>query len=1280
MENHLFSLKSFSASWLSPSSTSWVVDITLGFLCGLGLFLLLLPCLRSDPSSPPPGQKRNIRKVRNSHIQWRRGGGQGAGRRAVLRELSCPDPLGEVCKPAPASTHQPHGEHVEDAAPTTSTLLVSPAPLAEHPPSLASTLSVEPQGDQSDLKTVPPDTVPQGLPPGLASPIWVTSGLECTILFLSWWWATAKVLFFSTSCDSNSQQEPLFHHPPEACFWGDPTHRQREAGSPTFLHPNIWKLLEMLITKRAELKLWKGKEKEGQSSSAAPPSQGHGGHFQQKCSQLFWGLPSLHSESLVAAAWVSRTSPSKSRRSVSFNEVPDFFPVKTWPEAPSESPSAQLWPQHVAQPQPLMQTLPKPQHQPPPMDEIHTQAPLPPFPPDIPYCSPPPGKGDLTGDCRTTCLTSQEKARFLIPTKSEHLEWPLQKQLRWKRILPSLLKNAQEAFNQPTADFPQDSWASESHKSASTLPGPFTGPEHQEQQKQYTQRSFIPDKHESGPPCRSQASGELMQPQGEFLGMGQSRPPVFAAGASSKEVQKVGSRSSERLSQKGSMNVKEDEDPSRDLGQDLERGPEDPCTSSRNASVKVLEDNEKSEDWIRPQRYKSGNYLLRGPAKQHVEKNLKSHLDWKLAEIKGRVPVPRRTASHATVRSDTLTKPENVASWRGWKCCVNTSQELFFLDPCTQQMLEAHITRFQVRHRWGSNLQSLEPLNLKAQPPPFAYSSLPPWEVGEFGDNSIARFANFLGERPWKGPGEKVIKKKKVSLTLTGFLSAPSPVGEEVQRDLTETQSGNNHGHSEAPLTGQEGRWPSEPLTCNFMSRMWQSTTVLGTGRGSPEPGPSPAMARHEPWEEKESVASGDPCSSTAMLELTVGSQSSGAKETMEPVKAEEEKTPAWEVTLGASVMADSQTANVNLSSGSLGTSNISPLSRTSGTQDPGERHLKAQVVSKFEFKVQVEAENQLQGPATGVLLQDCAIGLCFRGRHTNMLPAEDMWPSQAPLSNSQVPLSGSQDVPSRDVSASQGFCDPTWEGGSSQGQQEPRSPKVKALWKSQSNMLGPTDKRPKRGQQEQTAAGPRASQASGMRHLTQVRETGETHESKYSQFLGKKGQAPPESRSGKRISHGLQCLDPSKKGTWQEAPLQKGKPASAEAPSPWPAPRRLSSGDPEVQAVITLVGQILVDKLGLRQGHGPSEFNYHKEDLQAPVDGQSCYPRDPYHPEQKKAMTHRASSHHATPMGHSRPVRNKWVRDRDSNWASRPREPMAPASPCQHGPRVARASGHLHY
>jgi hypothetical protein len=65
LENFLFSLNSISATWQIPSSTTWAMDMILAFVCGLGLFLLLIPYLQSKPPSPPVGKKKKLRKVRN---------------------------------------------------------------------------------------------------------------------------------------------------------------------------------------------------------------------------------------------------------------------------------------------------------------------------------------------------------------------------------------------------------------------------------------------------------------------------------------------------------------------------------------------------------------------------------------------------------------------------------------------------------------------------------------------------------------------------------------------------------------------------------------------------------------------------------------------------------------------------------------------------------------------------------------------------------------------------------------------------------------------------------------------------------------------------------------------------------------------------------------------------------------------------------------------------------------------------------------------------------------
>nr|XP_014338451.1 PREDICTED: uncharacterized protein LOC102285890 [Bos mutus] len=47
-ENPLFFLKNTSDIWLNSSSTSWVIDTILAFLCGLGLFFLILPYLKTN--------------------------------------------------------------------------------------------------------------------------------------------------------------------------------------------------------------------------------------------------------------------------------------------------------------------------------------------------------------------------------------------------------------------------------------------------------------------------------------------------------------------------------------------------------------------------------------------------------------------------------------------------------------------------------------------------------------------------------------------------------------------------------------------------------------------------------------------------------------------------------------------------------------------------------------------------------------------------------------------------------------------------------------------------------------------------------------------------------------------------------------------------------------------------------------------------------------------------------------------------------------------------------
>ena len=63
MENLLFSLKSTFDIWLNSSFTAWVVITRITFLCGLGLFFLIIPYLKNNSSFPPPNERVTSRKA-----------------------------------------------------------------------------------------------------------------------------------------------------------------------------------------------------------------------------------------------------------------------------------------------------------------------------------------------------------------------------------------------------------------------------------------------------------------------------------------------------------------------------------------------------------------------------------------------------------------------------------------------------------------------------------------------------------------------------------------------------------------------------------------------------------------------------------------------------------------------------------------------------------------------------------------------------------------------------------------------------------------------------------------------------------------------------------------------------------------------------------------------------------------------------------------------------------------------------------------------------------------
>uniref|UniRef100_A0A8I5NMM6 SPATA31 subfamily E member 1 n=1 Tax=Papio anubis TaxID=9555 RepID=A0A8I5NMM6_PAPAN len=1315
-----------------------------------------------------------------------------------LSPAAPPAPLASTQSPGPMTFSEPFGPH--------STLSASgpPEPLLplKHPasrPHVVFPPSPQPHGPLTSLP--PPDSslaglqcgsttrpVPKSSPlhsQGLPSPTRVISGLGRSsdpIRELYCWREAATTWGLSTCSHGKSQPQHLPDQPLEASFWGDPTLRHVEVGVCTFIHPDVQRLLETLIAKRALMKMWQGKEREradhpqmtslgkewdittpnpfwnvstepqqlprilsksltpqrwgttcsrnaassvsldeastslqqrgpeveasAQLSQAPPSSQNAhsvsldeastslpGEPEVEASSQLSQAPPSsqnAHSVSLdeastslpgepevEASSQLSQAPPSsQNAHSVSLDKASTSVAGEPEVEASSQLSQAPPQPHHMAQPQPF--TPAWPQSQPPPLAGIQTQAHLPPPVPSLPCSSPP-----QIRDCGASYPTTQEKTESVIPAGKENLEWTLKKRPKWKRVLPSLLQKSPTVLRQPTAHLPQERPASWNPKSAPILLGVATSPELPEHRWQG--RSAIHQEQSCGPPSRFRASGDLPPPEGEFPGRPQSRAedtqeallPSQAsgfAGKGRKDVQKTGFRSSGRFSGKGCLRSKPGPDPSRDRG-------------SGRTSVKFLEeDKEEAEgDMWRPWKYQSVNSAPRDPDKEHLENKLQIHLARKVGEIKeGWIPVPVRRSwlmvKCAVPQSDAHRKPGKLASWRGGKAHANTSRELSFLQPCTQQMLEVHLLRFRVRHRWGPDLQSLEPINVwsgEAQAPPFPQSTFPPWASWESRDESAANVPILLGKRPQNGPGDNRTRSKSV-LTVSGALASAPPEQEEAQRPLRGSQSADTHGRSEAFPSRHEDRGFSQPPTCSLVGRTWQSRTVLASGKPKPrlEGSMGSEMPGNEARFESESVSPGDVCSSRALQELSIGSQWARAEDALEALRVGEEKPPAWDVTVGASVRTSSGSIQVDLrNAGALGTTDNPSGSTICVAQDPEQLRLKAQVVNEIALLVQVDSVEQPPGRASGVLLQGGATDLCLPGHHVDMLPATDRLPAQAPLSTPQS-------VSSKNPTASQGPWALLWKGTDSPGQREPGSPKAKAPQKSQKT-LGSADKdeahrRPRPGEQGHGSKGPTTSEASGRSHSAHTREIGDKQERKYNQPQPEKGETPPESHFRRKIGHHPRGLHPRKTGARWEDVLEKGKPG-ADAVQSWgsgPARLFMDCMVDEAWTISRVVGQILVDKLGLPWGRGPSDVSRHKGDLHAQENVPSCGHRGHCHQEHSREMRAPACSPKATPRGHHCPVKNRNIRDRDSRWAPPPREPVSPAGPHHHRPRVASASG----
>uniref|UniRef100_A0A671FF24 Uncharacterized protein n=1 Tax=Rhinolophus ferrumequinum TaxID=59479 RepID=A0A671FF24_RHIFE len=1176
-----------------------------------------------------------------------------------LSALQPPEPFLPFFSPRPRA-HSPSASCLPDSEAR------PPVPTASSDPLPAESALTLPQ---CDLMALPLGTVPQSSSPHTpwpASPVPrpTMSGLahtSCRISTMSWWPAAAQALCLSTSSQCETQQEHLSHHAQEALLAGDPTDRQVEAGSPSLFSSGDQNVLDIQVTKRIKIKLWKETEKDGSCPKQKSPdyhlnSVGNmlkslgaeqatkipqhswslkskpeqlpgtqqlsnpkvlGDCLQQQYNQLFWGLPSLHSESLVATAWISENPSALQSPSFLFNGILSACPIQLQAKAsPQLSHSQPLSHLEFRSKPPVPSML---QFQASSLAQVQTQAHLQSSLPILSSSSPP-----QIGAHGVSCPTAQNKTHSLIPTEIQHPERPwLQEPLESGQALSSVGKRPQEVFS----IFP--SHITKDDPGVSILPEncPIS-PELRNQLEQHIQKWLI--QHHWELPRKVQESLELGQLQGKLPGRcqaqdthGPSGPSLFT-GESSKDAQK--------------MDFQLSQDMGQELGRILGNVPEDFSRGSEGSLVTFPgADSEDSEtDWMFL-RSDSGSDVLWSLDKNQ-ENLLKGHLGRKLRQIsEGFIPVSVRrswlTVNHASAKSDTHMEPRMLGILKGWEPSVNTTHRVSFLSMDTRELLEAHIRRFRVRHRWGLPLKVLKFISVfkmkKAQLLPTQQFTFPFSASCVSGAQTIVNFAQVLGKAPQAHPGEKIITEES-GPNLVRLLIGPSPVCEETQRVGRGTPLTDGHGPLKASLPRQEARPPSQSLTITWVT----------------------------------------------MKEMSLGSQSGRAKEDSEAVEAKLSPAlhPESRVILGANVSTNPQNINAHLRSlGAPGTSKSVLFPRISVLQDPGEPCLHREVVSEYQPNMRLESENQPQDGAT------------YKPVTPNNLA-------------SQVTHSQPQKVPTADRVASQVLCGVMEAQRGSLEQQEARISKQEDFWKKWSKMIAPTYKRedgrrPNSGKHAEGLKKLGTSQAKSTSPSAKIKRIIGSVDRKYLHWLPEKKDGPPHSCFGSRMRTMFQWIFPHKTLKGQDAP-QKCKPKSATAQRQGPdKSRSIVDGEtPKAQALMTAMGQFLDQKMAIHHERHAKNLNQHKEECRAPVCGCFCYHRLPFYPEQGRLRSHTACSHQANSSDQSCPIRDRHVRHRQSLKSVRfhneqmglshflslsPKKTWSPVSPGHYGPRMPGAPGH---
>ncbi|XP_055128117.1 spermatogenesis-associated protein 31D1 isoform X2 [Symphalangus syndactylus] len=1152
----------------------------------------------------------------------------------------------------------------------------------------------------------------------------------------SWWQPHAKDSFSSNFVPSDFMEELLTLHSSEASLGGHSVDNVIQPVNISFLSHDTLTLLERQVKKRGDFLMWKengkkpgsfptqlrpnyqlnsswnmitsiavkhdlaesfhfgdSKDKlEWQHIHQKPPySKCFEDHLEQKYVQLFWGLPSLHSESLHPTVLVQPGHPSVSVffHGITNTSISHESPVLPPPQ-PLFLPSTQ--------PLPLPQTLP--QGQSPHLTQVQSEAQH-----QSPFQALLPSPLFLIRECGVCFHRSQNEAQSLTPSEINHLEWNvLQKVQESVWGLPSVVQKSQEDFCPPAPNPVLVRKSSKVHVPISILPGDFPlSSEVRKKLEQHIRKRLI--QRIWGLPHRIHESLSLLRPQSKISELFVSESNLGPLHSSSVEGQshnvlkKFGSSTPRKFHERSS-NMLSLENVGNYQGYSQEIAPKDHLLHDPETSSDEDLRSNSERDLETHMMHLSGHHSGESLGQKQLENALTVHLSKKFEEIsENRMPGTVHSSWHSVKQTVSLAKKShrqikhrNLAALVSEDHRVDTSQEISFLSSNKQKMLEAHIKSFCMKMLWGlprKVLESIEIFKSKEDlSTSFSHFDLPssatfiPRGDSKDGVSKSRRRITFQGEKlgttssvpvldrphPVSSPvgqeGQGALRsqfsdtdhdlietdsKDGASTSLrrgtTDFQSeklestssfpilshsnlVTSPVDQEKQGTLRREFSDTDNDLTESVRTTEDGRQTFLPPPHSIVDEVSQKQTALAS-RCSAERPIMEAGAGCESWDKRKS--------SFNNVDRLQGSRktfpvTSGLKEMFK----EEEICALQSQTRNN--LTSSKSGSCSLTNVKASTSNETEIfpPRISVPQDPKSSYPKNQMLSQLKLVQRKHSQPQ--------------------SHFTDMSFALDNLTSKDLLTNSQG-------ISSQDTGTSQVLHVHLEDRGIHVAQQqEPRVP-MHVLQKCQVKNFSPATKRvsllrPNGGELGGGDAGLGTSQPRRKSHPVHNKTSGEVLGSKSSLTL--KTQPPPENLFRKWMKTFLQQFNkPSISYEEQESSQEKGSSLSSSVQNIGRVTRAAFTGTTEAQKIRKDTREFLEEKLGHRHGIditcpqeplsfpvglGKAQHNSEVHVRAEPVQGYHCNHMAP----SCKVTSTKSCSQQAIFVGQNYPTRIRQIIDKD--------------------------------